>query len=69
MFATPSKWVRALSLGATLGLLPQAASAVGAVYYDGFTAFSSPTCSSASGGSITTGSRTAQWSTPLGGAT
>ncbi len=40
-----------------------------APYYDGFTAFAAPVCSSASGGSISTGTRTAVWSTPPGGAT
>ncbi|MFO1315198.1 MAG: hypothetical protein U1F58_06300 [Burkholderiales bacterium] len=38
-------------------------------YYDGFIAFAAPTCSSASGGSIGTGLRTAIWKTPAGGAT
>ncbi|MCC7216387.1 MAG: hypothetical protein IT517_06415 [Burkholderiales bacterium] len=38
-------------------------------YYDGFIAFAAPTCSSASGGSIGTGLRTAIWKTPGGGAT
>ena len=40
-----------------------------APYYDGFTAFAAPSCSSASGGMITTGTRTAMWNTPSGGAT
>lgn len=39
-----------------------------APYYAGFTAFAAPTCSSADGGTITTGTRTFVWSTPLGGA-
>jgi len=39
-----------------------------APYYDGFTAFAAPTCSSASGGMISTGTRTAMWNTPPSGA-
>ncbi|MEP7183320.1 MAG: hypothetical protein ABI886_14140, partial [Betaproteobacteria bacterium] len=42
---------------------------IAANYYDGYTAFSAPTCSTASGGSFTTGTRTVQWNTPAGGAT
>jgi Repeat of unknown function (DUF5648) len=69
MYATLTKWIRTLSIGAVLLLVPAAASAVGATYYDAFTAFASPNCSSSGGGSITTGTRTLQWNTPAGGAT
>lgn len=69
MFATATKWVGVLSMGAALGMVSAAASAVGAIYYDGFAAFAAPTCSSAGGGSILTGTRTLQWNTPPGGAT
>ena len=40
-----------------------------AQYYDGFTDFAAPACSSANGGSITTGLQTASWVTPPAGAT
>ena len=69
MFATATKWVGALSIGAALGLVSSAASAVGATYYSGYTAFGAPTCSSASGGSFLASSQTVQWNTPPGGAT
>lgn len=37
--------------------------------YEGFIAFAAPTCSSTSGGSVRTGTRTGIWKTPAGGAT
>jgi hypothetical protein len=62
--------IRALALGFAASLLSISLEAFATeTYYDGFTAFSAPTCSSAAGGTITTGTRTATWNTPPGGAT
>ena len=69
MRATFRNWTVALALGTGSLLVPAAALAAGATYYDGYTAFSGATCSSSGGGSISTGLRTAQWNTPPAGAT
>ena len=67
MKATGRNWLAALCVGGALASFSPFAWAV--TYYDGFTAFAAATCSTASGGSISTGTRSVQWNTPAGGGT